>query len=346
MQGPKAALKLIISHYPLAIPTMGRNTRWGEFSRCLARFAVVSALALGGAAIPCAANDTSASIDAGGLVFERTPLVAMDSEILYISPERIEVDYVFANRTTADFTTVVAFPLPDLDLRRMWASPSSIPFAGDPNFVGFRTWVDGNEIHMEGDIHATVENRRDVTNELNALRINLFTAKQEVKPETLARLIKLGAALPAEEFIPSWVTKTYFYWKQTFPARSQLRIKNIYSAGPFKSFVTEEEAEWCTDDSYRGAFRKLPNKMADRYLDGEAVRYVLKTGANWSGPIGDFTLKLDKAGTVLLSTCPIPGLSLRKEGNTFIAHATDYTPVVDLNILFVRARRAPGYPPQ
>ena len=240
----------------------------------------------------------------------------------------------------------MAFPLPDLDLLRMWNSPSSIPFEGKQNFVGFRTWVDGVEIHMESDIHAVLENRpgvtpefenrRDVTRELLALGINLSNAKQDVTPEVREKLVKLGAAFVEQKWtVPTWVTKTYFYWTQTFPAHKQLHIKHTYNAGPFKSFVTEEEAEWCTDDSYRAAFRKLPNKMADRYADGEAVRYMLKTGANWAGPIGDFTLKLDKAWTALLSTCPIPGLSLKREGNMFAAHATNFTPSTDLNILFV-----------
>ncbi len=291
-----------------------------------------------GVAAPSEANDTSASIDAGGLAFQRSR-VSIRSEVLYISPEKIEVDYVFANLGPADITTIVAFPLPDLDLLRMWHSPSSIPFEGEQNFVGFRTWVDGNEIHMESDIHAVLETRRDVTQELKALGINLFTAKLNVTPEIRDKLFKLGAAQGDEEtVIPLWITKTSFFWTQTFPSRKELHIKHTYNAGPFKRFVTEHEAEWCTDDAYKAAFSKLP-KYNDPYMDGEAVRYILKTGANWADPIGDFTLKLDKAGTALLSTCPIPGLSLQRQGDMFTAHATYYTPSTDLNILFVRVSK-------
>jgi Domain of unknown function (DUF4424) len=282
-----------------------------------------------------AANDTSASIDAGGLIFERSTAVSIASEVLYISLGKIEVDYVFANRTHRDVTTVVAFPLPDLDLQHMWASPSSIPFEGKENFVGFQTWVDGKEIQMQSDVRAILKDRRDVTQELKSLGINLFTAKQELDPEVHGKLIKIGAVIDTrDEVIPTWITKTNFYWTQTFPAGKRLHVKHVYNAGPFKSFVRDQEAEWCTDDAYKAAFAKLP-KYNDPYMDGEAVRYVLKTGANWSGPIGDFVLKLDKAGTALLSTCPIPALSLKKEGNMFVAHATNYTPTTDLNVLFV-----------
>ena len=54
----------------------------------------------------------------------------MKSEVLSISTSAIEVDYVFANPGPADVTTVVAFPLPDLNLAEMADSPSSIPFRG------------------------------------------------------------------------------------------------------------------------------------------------------------------------------------------------------------------------
>ena len=80
--------------------------------------------------------------------------------------------------------------------------------------------------------------------------------------------------------------------------------------------------------------QKLP-KLEGGYVRGEAVRYVLSTGANWAGPIGDFTLKLDKGAAALISTCPIAGLTLKREGNAFVARTKDYTPKADLNILFV-----------
>ncbi len=65
---------------------------------------------------------------------------------------------------------------------------------------------------------------------------------------------------------------------------------------------------------------------------------MLSTGANWAGPIGDFTLKLEKGGAALLSTCPVAGLTLKREGSAFVARAKDFTPKADLNIIFVLPR--------
>jgi len=65
---------------------------------------------------------------------------------------------------------------------------------------------------------------------------------------------------------------------------------------------------------------------------------VLKTGANWRGPIGRFELQIDKGGAELVSTCPVPGLHLQRAPYGFNAVANDYTPISDLDILFVSGR--------
>ncbi len=301
-----------------------------------APLAIALALAFAGAPAPCLANDTSASVNAGGLVFEKSAAIQMKSEVLSISTSAIEVDYVFANPGPADVTTVVAFPLPDLNLAEMAHSPSSIPFRGQQNYVGFRTWVDGKEIASKSEVHAVLEDGRDVAGELQKLGVNIFTEEQTLTPEVQDKLLKLGALVDGgyNDIFPVWVAKPSYYWTQTFPAGKELHIEHRYSAGPFLSLVKEAEPEWCTDDAYKTAFAKLP-KLEGGYLRGEAVRYVLSTGANWAGPIGDFTLKLDKGAAALISTCPIAGLTLKREGNAFVARAKDYTPKADLNILFV-----------
>ena len=222
--------------------------------------AIALALALAGATAPCLANDTSASLNAGGLVFEKSAAIQMKSEVLSISASAIEVDYVFANPGAADVATVVAFPLPDLNLAEMAHSPSSIPFRGQQNFVGFRTWVDGKEIASKSDVHAVLEDGRDIAGELQKLGANIFTEQQTFTPEAQDKLLKLGALVDGGygDIFPVWTAKTSYYWTQTFPAGKELHIKHRYSAGPFLSLVKETEPEWCTDDGYKTAFRKLP----------------------------------------------------------------------------------------
>ena len=56
------------------------------------------------AASPALANDGFGGISATGLTFGQTEAVAMESEDLFISLDRITVDYVFRNTSTSDVT--------------------------------------------------------------------------------------------------------------------------------------------------------------------------------------------------------------------------------------------------
>ena len=68
------------------------------------------------------------------------------------------------------------------------------------------------------------------------------------------------------------------------------------------------------------------------------ISYVLRTGANWSGPIGDFTLTVDKgAAENLVSFC---GSNVRKIGpTTFQVKLKDFTPDGDFDVLILKPQR-------
>ncbi|TIU61050.1 MAG: DUF4424 domain-containing protein, partial [Mesorhizobium sp.] len=77
------------------------------------RYVLTAALAL--LAMPAFANDSIAELGTGGLILSRSDAVAMESEDLYISPEKVTVDYVFRNNTDKDVDAIVAFPMPDIE---------------------------------------------------------------------------------------------------------------------------------------------------------------------------------------------------------------------------------------
>ena len=105
--------------------------------------------------------------------------------------------------------------------------------------------------------------------------------------------------------------------------------------------------QWCFDESFNAAELRLIDRQyeaaakdprrnsSDFTVWYENVQYVLKAGANWRGPIGRFELQIDKGGADLVSTCPIPGLQLKRTTYGFNAVAANYTPSSDLDILFV-----------
>jgi hypothetical protein len=66
----------------------------------MAGLAAVLALAMS-AAVPAAANDSTATLSVGGLQLEKTDKIAMLSEDLYLSAKEVRVRYVYRNLTNA-----------------------------------------------------------------------------------------------------------------------------------------------------------------------------------------------------------------------------------------------------
>jgi hypothetical protein len=128
--------------------------------------------ALLGLARPAAANDSAASLGAGGLTLERAADVAMAVEQLEIRRDLVRVRYVFVNRGPAEISTIVAFPLPDV-------GPDYLDDAdglrADPvNFVGFTVTVDGRRVTPRAELRLR---RREVTGLLRALHVPVCSTR-------------------------------------------------------------------------------------------------------------------------------------------------------------------------
>lgn len=334
----------------------------------IVRSLLISTLAVSGES-PACANDSSAAMAAGGLELVRNDQVKMVSEVLRISPRLVEVDYVFENTGGTDVTTLVAFPLPELSQTVWYYSPLNIPFAKDPNFVGFQVWVDGREIRPEIEIRAF--GKTEITAELRRLAVDPFKPDLHLhRPDVVDALRRLGVIIddgPASKPDPvaEWSVRVNFHWSQTFPAVRQITVRHRYRPvhGNFYAPVDPSDqrtrrtkadqalgGQWCFDQSYNAAELKLFGRQyeeaakekdkvsSDHRVWYDNVQYVLKTGANWHGPIGRFELQINKGGAELVSTCPIPGLRLQRAPYGFNAVAVDYTPTTDLDILFVSGR--------
>ena len=84
------------------------------------------------------ANDSTGFQSTTGIELTTTDAIRMVSEDLRIGLDEVRVDYVFRNVTPAPVETLVAFPLPDLDLSQGDTAPNwNFPVTGD-DFVGFR----------------------------------------------------------------------------------------------------------------------------------------------------------------------------------------------------------------
>ncbi|SDB08061.1 DUF4424 domain-containing protein [Bauldia litoralis] len=314
-----------------------------------------AALALFGAR-PAAANDSTAELGAGGLQLVRTDAIALLAEDLFISADEIRVTYRFRNQTEAPVTYLVAFPLPAIDAVVPEAMNVAMPSA-DANFVGFTVSVDGETIAPSVEERVTAmgvdrtEEVRRLGLPLNPIAEGLYQRLQTLPADITAELNRLGLVyVDPYNVEAAWRLETTFYWEQTFPPGQTIvvehRYKPVVGYGFFGDYVLSDagyKEKYCIDSGFdRAARRKLSGVGGTDfpYLNEKRLSYILTTANNWSGPIGDFRLTVDKGSPdALVSFC---GTDVTKVSPTrFEMRATDFVPEAELDILI-----ATPQPPQ
>ena len=323
-------------------------------------------------ATPGLANDTTASMRAGGLVLERTTGIEMRSEDLYVSAREIRVNYRFFNRTDRDISTLVAFPMPDIPGGS--ESDLGVSFDDLTQPTPFTTTVDGVTAPTQVEQKAMVGDV-DFTREVlaNGLPLHPYAdgmgdALARLSPAVAARMITQGLVVDNGyvgddgvrhvDLVAVWTLKTTHYWTQTFPSGREIGIDHRYTpavggtvqtligysdpnAGPESVAVYRAEREryaqqYCTDADFVAGARRRQD--AGQNVSEVWVDYVLTTGANWAEPIGDFRLVVDKGEPDnLVSFC---ATGVRKISPTqFEVRHRNYTPTRDLSVLILPGER-------
>lgn len=326
-----------------------------RLNRCVT--ALLAAFVL---AAPAAANDTVASMGAGGLVFQRADGIEMRSEDLYVSAREIRVRYRFFNRTGRDIGTLVAFPMPDL----LGGIESDVAIE-DPLQMPFTTTVNGRRVATNIEQKAVLGDV-DHSGLIRGLGLPL-SPRGEATQQALATLprpqidmlIELrlledrswtDAGVRHLEFVPLWTLKTTHYWTQVFPAGRELDVRHRYvpavggSVGSVfgdpamdsEEATAEQAARYCTDEAFHAGARRMRARRL--HLSETWVDYILTTGANWAEPIGDFRLVIDKGRSRnLVSFC---GEGVRKIGSSrFEIRRRNFTPTQDLSVLILTGER-------
>lgn len=309
------------------------------------------------------ANDSMATLEAGGLVFTRSEEITMAKEDLYISPEKVEVKYLYRNTSDKPVNTIVAFPMPKI------GGPveimSAVPDEQSDNFMDFSVVQDGEAIEpnlqqrvlVRGiDFTADVEEQEiPLQPLLKETTEALKTLEPDVIKDWLAKglIVDLNYGMGGTsepEYVPVWELESIYWWDTTFPAGAEVEVEHRYrpsvggSAGlvlmwdgkPSDSYA-DYQKRYCVDDDFLNAAIKLEKKQnpdAGAYYFEQWLSYILTTGNNWYGPIGDFHLTVDKLNEdSIVSFC---GEGVKKTGpTTFEMRAKDYYPSNDLNILLV-----------
>jgi hypothetical protein len=317
------------------------------------------AVALALMASPAAANDSTATLGAGGLVLTKSEDIVLDREDLYVSTKEIRVHYEFRNTSDKDVAATVAFPLPDIDLSYYSEVPITRPGTDPVNFVDFSVSVDGKPVTPILEARALL-NGQDITDYLSAknLKFSFFAdgfndALIKADPALRKELMARGIAQYDEydNVYPQWLDRTAFHWDQVFPAGKTVIVEHRYKPVAGQFYVSkyslgpndDELKPYCVDDPTREALWKRIKERStkggeepdDGLLMATAVDYILTTANNWRGPIGKFRLTIDKGAPATLLTLCIDGI--KKTGpTTFVLEAENYVPKADLRLLIVK----------
>ncbi|NMD08620.1 MAG: DUF4424 domain-containing protein [Phyllobacteriaceae bacterium] len=306
------------------------------------------------------ANDSAAEIALGGLTLVPSGSISLDAEDLYISKEEVRVEYRFTNTADKDVETLVAFPLPD----QVPDDSGDVVFADMRGDLNFRTLVDGKPVTYDVVEQALVGGK-DVTKRVTEIGLSLnstadwegFQAKMKAMAEADRKAL-LGEGVVSSYgneteavYQPMWTLRTSVTRQQVFPAGKTVSVQHRYrplAGGSVGGNLNPEHrnADWskeygarsCIDDDFYRAFDKAlkarksednPSPYSEVWLG-----YVLKSGANWKGPIKDFRLVVDKGKPEnLVSFC---AEGVKKIAPTqFEVRKTDFEPKDDLLVMIV-----------
>ena len=304
------------------------------------------------AVMPASANDSIATLGAGGLILIRADTITMEKEDLFISANEVRVDYAFRNNDALERTYLVAFPMPQIDPQDYLESDISVPERNKENFMNFAVTVAGVRVEPKLEMRA-LSGGIDVTDMVRALGLPLNPLADETRKalasvprEKLADLIAMGAIAVSEEGAsPAWSLKSTYYWRQKFPAKAALAVSHTYTPAVGGTFYYEDvnkdgtlAKDFCIDGGTAKAIaRKIAAGSKDNpYLMQRTIEYILTTGANWQGAIGDFRLVVDKgAPDAIVSFC-MDGVK-KIAPTQFEVRKKDFYPTDELRVLLLNS---------
>ena len=302
---------------------------------------------------PLQANDSMAGMALGGLQLIRSEDVALREQHLHITPDRVQVRYVFRNESTEPVDALIAFPLPSLSGHESDYVP--IPYPESANYVGFRTWIDGVEIDPNVESRALLLGI-DVTERLHALDVPLL-AFDYAAVEAIAALPQATRAILRAEFLiddygyPQWQLATSLWRRQSFAPGVDTVVEHSYTpvrggsvSSPIGNVPPSQTDEWidrararyCVEPALEAAMYQRQNVGEEgHYLTFAVseVEYLLMPGGNWRGPIGHFRLIVEAPHPAdFVFMCE--DRARRVAPNRIEIEERDFYPWRDLDILF------------
>lgn len=327
---------------------MAKKGSWamGNYKMKCGVMATLMGMAMASASVAYA-NDSAGYVGTGGISYLKNDDVAMQSEDLYISKDKVLVRYEFKNLTNKDVNETIVFPLPPMG-ERLYYNGEYADYAG--LVESFKVWVNGKEIKPKVHVRALLpmENANGVVEGMGAditeaLKQCGFSDKELMLPWTGERLTagfkdKLNGCddKQLQDFLEEssdltipWFAQIVYSWEQRFKADAVTKVMHEYQplVGGGVAMNWEEGADkFCFSDTVSESnFRTSPYN---------ALSYILTTGANWAKPIEDFSLTIERDDDEWMSLC-WDGKFTKIGDGVFRSERKNFTPTKDLDIVFL-----------
>lgn len=303
------------------------------------------------------ANDSTGYVGTGGINYIKNINIAMETEDLFISKDKIDVAYQFKNLTDHDITETIVFPLPVI------SGLGEGDYADTERLLNsFQVLVDGAAItpnrHIRIAFYPDIKDEYgvkldfnhsdaiDVTAEImqcgvtESMLLNTWTRKESSEDidekidacqnQTLKQLAKNH----------SWGVQVIYSWQQTFKGNAITNVEHHYNplvGGGiivFSDLTTNEYKNFCVDNNFMRKLKQSKLEPEQPIVLSKELSYILTTGANWAKPIGTFTLTIERDPDEIVSLCWDE--SLQKINTTqFRAIKTNFIPKHDIHLLFL-----------
>ncbi len=151
------------------------------------------------------------------------------------------------------------------------------------------------------------------------------------------------------EALDCWQVAATFFWQQSFPVGKEVVVEHQYEplvgftfdSAYYQGLYIAQMLPPCLDER-KG--RILGNrlikdyaKIVDQnpYIVRYDLEYILGTGRNWKGPIGEFRLSIQKDADEILSYC-FPAKLKKISSTVYEFHQKDFVPPDNLVLYFYR----------
>jgi len=323
----------------------------------------------------CLANDSIGYLGAGGIEFKKTEDISMEKEVLTISRKLIRVEYEFLNTTSKPIKETIVFPMPFYGFDFGCSPEHSGELQGFKVWVNGEIQSTSRSLRArlkEKDVTDRLKELGFADEDIAEYRGIEGSCGMDVHPPTgiLARnmdaLIKEGLVSTFNQdgiviVTPMWKAAYFYSWEQIFPSNAIVHvaheyvpftgwISGLYSFADVSNFKKDKDGEslvkdFCMTDGTIRAGKNIQEHITTgalqipiEGLSRETVNYILTTGANWAGPIKDFTLNLKKENkNEIVSLCFDEGQFKKRGELTISSHITNFMPKSDISAIFFYA---------